>query len=70
MARHGRPTPLRGAPVSGLAVLTGAVGLAIASDDQDTPDVELSPKMDTTDVYAFPGSKPGGLSWLSTAGRS
>ena len=39
----------------------GAVGLAVGSDHQDTPEVELNPKMDMTDVYAFPGSAPGRL---------
>jgi hypothetical protein len=29
-----------------------------ASDHQDTPEVELSPRMDINDVYAFPGSTP------------
>ena len=29
-----------------------------ASDHQDTPDVELSPRMDVNDVYAFPGASP------------
>lgn len=56
---HGRPTSRRGALVLGLVVLAGAVRLATASDHQDTPDVELNPKMDRTDVYAFPGSTPG-----------
>ena len=39
----------------------GALGFGTlaASDHQDTPDVELNPKMDLTDVYAFPGSAPG-----------
>lgn len=37
----------------------GAAGLAVGSDHQDTPEVELNPKMDMTDVYAFPGSAPG-----------
>ena len=32
------------------------VGRSIASDHQDTADVELNPSMDMTDVYAFPGS--------------
>lgn len=31
---------------------------SFASDHQDTPDVELSPRMDVNDVYAFPGSSP------------
>jgi hypothetical protein len=32
---------------------------SLASDHQDTADVELNPSMDMTDVYAFPGSAPG-----------
>lgn len=39
--------------------LVGGVGYATASDHQDTPLVELNPRMDLTDVYAFPGSAPG-----------
>jgi hypothetical protein len=42
----------------------GAITLAIAisaatlfaSDHQDTPEVELSPRMDINDIYAFPGA--------------
>ncbi len=34
----------------------GAVGIAVGSDHQDTPEVELNAKMDMTDVYAFPGT--------------
>jgi hypothetical protein len=37
----------------------GAAELVIGSDHQDTPFVELNPKSDLTDVYAFPGSAPG-----------
>jgi hypothetical protein len=41
--------------------LLAATGLFVAqrsfaSDHQDTPDVELSPRMDVNDVYAFPGA--------------
>lgn len=32
------------------------VRYAAASDHQDTPEVELSPRMDINDVYAFPGA--------------
>ena len=43
-----------------LAVVVTATGLlvkrSLASDHQDTADVELNPSMDMTDVYAFPGS--------------
>jgi Domain of unknown function (DUF4331) len=37
----------------------GAARLAIGSDHQDTPFVELNPKSDLTDVYAFPGPSAG-----------
>jgi hypothetical protein len=36
-----------------------AVRIAVGSDHQDTPLVELNPEQDMTDVYAFPGSAPG-----------
>src|SRR2546422_8057471 len=36
----------------------GFIKLARGSDHQDTPDVELNPASDMTDVYAFPGSSP------------
>ncbi len=41
------------------ACATGGVGLALASDHQDTPDVELNPSMDMTDLYVFPSPVPG-----------
>ena len=44
------------AVIAGLA--GGVVRVAIGSDHQDTPEVELNPKMDMTDVYAFPGTGP------------
>lgn len=34
---------------------------AIASDHQDSPDVELNPAMDMTDFYAFPSSTSGNI---------
>ena len=40
-------------------VMAGGVRLLAGSDHQDTPLVELNPRMDLTDVYAFPGSAPG-----------
>jgi len=46
--------------VSLLAMLAGAGVLAVreglGSDHQDTPEVELSPRLDINDVYAFPGA--------------
>src|SRR5262245_54560620 len=41
--------------VATLGTLVG-VRATIGSDHQDTPDVELSPRMDINDVFAFPGS--------------
>ena len=40
------------------AATTGVIRLAQGSDHQDTPDVELNPASDMTDVYAFPGGSP------------
>jgi hypothetical protein len=39
--------------------LAGSARMLTGSDHQDTPLVELNPRMDLTDVYAFPGSAPG-----------
>ena len=46
----------------GAAVLTAllaSLGIAIASDHQDSPNVELNPLQDLTDVYAFPSPAAG-----------
>jgi hypothetical protein len=42
-----------------LAGAAGAAGFAGGSDHQDTPEVELNPRMDLTDVYTFPGASAG-----------
>ena len=46
------------AAFAALACLGAAVGvrMATASDHQDTPEVELSARLDINDVFAFPGS--------------
>lgn len=41
------------------ACAVGSVGVALASDHQDTPDVELNPEMDMTDLYVFPSPTAG-----------
>jgi hypothetical protein len=38
----------------------------IASDHQDTPEVEPSPRMDVNDVYAFPGSSADRIALVLT----
>jgi hypothetical protein len=49
--------------VAGLVVALGVGVLTtrhvLASDHQDSPDVELNPSMDMTDFYAFPSSSSG-----------
>ncbi len=44
------------AVAAALVLAAGTATVAIGSDHQDIPEVELNPKMDMTDVYAFPGS--------------
>src|SRR5688500_129735 len=68
------PTPRAAAPVPRrartrrllaaallVAVVGGALAVrsSVASDHQDTPEVELSPRFDVNDVYAFPAATPG-----------
>ncbi len=41
---------------AGLALSVAGFGVVKASDHQDTPEVELNPRMDINDVYVFPGA--------------
>ena len=52
--RRARVAALAVAVVAAGAIAT--VGKMRASDHQDTPEVELSPRMDINDVYVFPGA--------------
>lgn len=56
--------------LSAIVALGGAVALtagrALASDHQDTPEVELNPRMDINDVYAFPGASADRLTLVMT----
>src|SRR6476660_2761459 len=45
--------------VGGLIAGLAAGRHLLASDHQDTPEVELSPRFDVNDVYAFPAATPG-----------
>jgi hypothetical protein len=42
------------------------IGTLLASDHQDTPEVELNPRMDINDVYAFPGSTADRIALVMT----
>lgn len=44
----------------------GVAGVVYASDHQDTPEVELNPRMDINDVYAFPGSSADRIALILT----
>jgi hypothetical protein len=51
-------TPARRAAAGALAMAVAILAgqRLLASDHQDTPEVELNPRMDINDVFAFPGS--------------
>ncbi len=56
-----RTSSVRRRTVAAVVAVTALAGgftatTVLASDHQDTPEVELSPRMDINDVYAFPGS--------------
>jgi len=51
--------------VAGVAVL-GVAQRVYASDHQDTPEVELNPRSDINDVYAFPGSSADRIALIVT----
>jgi hypothetical protein len=44
--------------VAGVFAVLAAARSLVASDHQDTPEVELSPRYDVNDVYAFPAADP------------
>jgi len=44
--------------VAGVFAVLAAARTLVASDHQDTPEVELSPRYDVNDVYAFPAADP------------
>ena len=56
ITRRERLVPLLAA--AGLVAGLVAAGSLVASDHQDTPEVELSPRYDVNDVYAFPAADP------------
>lgn len=51
---------------AGIAASVAGIGTLLASDHQDTPEVELNPRMDINDVYAFPGSSPDRVALVLT----
>ena len=57
------PAPARKRLATGLVLVTvaalGTLGVVVASDHQDSPNVELNPLQDLTDVYVFPSPTTG-----------
>lgn len=50
----------------GVVASVAGIGAVLASDHQDTPEVELNPRMDINDVYAFPGSTADRVALIMT----
>jgi hypothetical protein len=67
-----RASPRSAAFTIGTLLVLGAGSLGVAfrnsfaSDHQDTPEVELHPRLDINDVYAFPGSNPNRIALVLT----
>ena len=61
---RGRVLPI--AFAVGIAASVGGIGTLLASDHQDTPEVELNPRMDINDVYVFPGSSADRVTLVMT----
>ena len=63
-----RRTPRLALVLLGAVALAGATVASLrASDHQDTPEVELSPRLDLNDVWAFPGSSDSRIVLAITA---
>jgi hypothetical protein len=52
--------------LAGAGSLVVALRTSLASDHQDTPEVELHPRLDINDVFAFPGSNPNRVALVLT----
>jgi hypothetical protein len=51
---------------AGIVASVAGIGTLLASDHQDTPEVELNPRMDINDVFAFPGSSADRIALIMT----
>ena len=64
LLNRGRLLPI--AFAVGIVASVGGIGTLLASDHQDTPEVELNPRMDINDVYVFPGSSADRVTLVMT----
>jgi hypothetical protein len=61
------PRSVRNAAFAAIGLVALVVGQRVyASDHQDTPEVELNPRMDINDVYAFPGQSADRIALVMT----
>ena len=58
--------PIAALVLAGAGSLGVALRTSLASDHQDTPEVELHPRLDINDVYAFPGSNANRIALVLT----
>ena len=59
-------SPLIAFALAAIVAIGMLTRIAVASDHQDTPEVEFSQRMDINDVYAFPGATPDRLAIVLT----
>jgi hypothetical protein len=64
LLNRGRVLPI--AFAVGIAASVAGIGTLLASDHQDTPEVELNPRMDINDVFVFPGSSADRVTLVMT----
>jgi len=64
LLKRGRYLPI--VVAAGIVASVAGIGALLASDHQDTPEVELNPTMDINDVYAFPGSTADRVALIMT----
>ncbi|HYN81419.1 MAG TPA: DUF4331 family protein [Gemmatimonadaceae bacterium] len=62
--KRGRYMPI--VVAAGVVASVAGIGALLASDHQDTPEVELNPAMDINDVYAFPGATADRVALIMT----
>lgn len=61
-----RPWRMFALLAAGIVTIGVTTQRVLASDHQDTPEVELNPRMDINDVYAFPGSAADRIALVMT----
>lgn len=66
LSKTRRPWRIAALVAAGVMAVGVTTQRVLASDHQDTPEVELNPRMDINDVYAFPGSSADRIALVMT----